>query len=152
MENTALLNKMFNAYNAIAYTAHYIVGFIFKDNVYFAKMNDNEIARYIVLDKASRGAGYAIRFNPKAEQKIAMLTSATLLCSKAFFKEQVDTTPYNKGEIFEKMVTERCGQVWTKDHVPFTEAGDIVVNGTPYQIKFQRATFCNEKTLASLAK
>ena len=50
------------------------------------------------------------------------------------------------------MVTEHFGQTWEKDNVPFTKDGDITVNGTAYQIKFQKATFCNEKSIANLEK
>ena len=41
---------------------------------------------------------------------------------------------------------------WEKDNVPFTEAGDIEVNGIAYQIKFEKATFTNEKSIANLGK
>ena len=47
-------------------------------------------------------------------------------------------------------MTESFGQVWEKDNVPFTEDGDLTVNGIAYQIKFEKATFTNEKTLARL--
>ena len=104
------------------------------------------------LDKASRGAGYALRFCPNAQQKLFLMTSAKVLCSAKFFNEQVANSKYNKGEIFEKLVTEHFGQVWEKDNVPFTEAGDIEVDGIAYQIKYQKATFCNEKSLANLTK
>jgi hypothetical protein len=46
------------------------------------------------------------------------------------------------------MVTEKCGQVWIKDNVPFTDGGDLTVNGIAYQLKFEKATFTNEKFLA----
>ena len=80
------------------------------------------------------------------------MPNAGLLCSEKFFEEQVASTKYNKGEIFEKMVTEYFGQEWEKDNVPFTEDGDITVNGVAYQIKFQKATFCNEKSIANLER
>ena len=104
------------------------------------------------LDKASRGAGYALRFCPTTDQKLVLMPSATLLCSEKFFNEQVAESKYNNGEIFEKMVTEYFGQVWVKDNIPFTEAGDIQTDGVAYQIKYQKATFCNEKSLANLRK
>jgi hypothetical protein len=66
------------------------------------------------------------------------------------FETLVEESKYNKGEIFEKLVTENFGQEWTKDNVPFTKGGDLTVNGIAYQIKFEKATFTNEKTLARL--
>ena len=82
----------------------------------------------------------------------AKLEDGQVLCSKKFFEETASASKYNKGEIFEKMVTEHFGQVWEKDNVPFTEDGDITVDGIAYQIKFQKATFCNEKSIANLEK
>ena len=40
--------------------------------------------------------------------------------------------------------------LWEKDNVPFTKDGDLTVDGVAYQIKYQKATFCNEKSLANL--
>ena len=74
----------------------------------------------------------------------------TILCSKEYFEEVVKNSKYNRGEIFEKLVTEYFGQEWEKDNVPFTEDGDLTVKGIAYQIKYQSATFVNEKTLANL--
>ena len=59
-----------------------------------------------------------------------------------------EESKYNRGEIFEKLVTEFYGQKWEKDNVPFTDDGDLTVNGIAYQIKFQKATFTSEKQLA----
>jgi hypothetical protein len=62
----------------------------------------------------------------------------------------VSDSKYNKGEIFEKLVTEAYGQEWVKDNIPFTEAGDIEVDGHAYQIKYEKATFTNEKSLMKM--
>jgi hypothetical protein len=147
-----LFKTMIDRYNAVAYTHEYIWGFTFKGIVYMAHTDATLMPFICKLDKASRGAGYALRFCPNAGQKLALMPSATLLCSEKFFNENVAGSKYNNGEIFEKMVTEYFGQVWEKDNIPYTEAGDIEVDGIAYQIKFQKATFCNEKSLANLAK
>ncbi len=150
--NTILHADLINRYNAVAFTHNYIWGFTFKKNVYMA-ITDSSVMPFVTcLDKASRGAGYALRFNPNTEQKTMLLTKATLICSEKYFNECVESSKYNKGEIFEKLVTEHFQQVWTKDNVPFTQAGDIEVDSIAYQIKFQKATFCNEKSIASLEK
>ena len=152
MTNTALFTTMIHRYNESAFTHNYIWGFTYKHNVYMAITTSEVMPIVCKLDKASRGAGYALRFCPKTEQKLALMPSATLLCSEKFFNENVAGSKYNNGEIFEKMVTEYFGQVWDKDNIPYTEAGDIEVDGIAYQIKFQKATFCNEKSLANLRK
>ena len=151
-QNTALYMNLIDRYNAVAYTHNYIWGFTFKGNVYMAITTAEVMPMVCKLDKASRGAGYALRFCPNAQQKVALMPKATLLCSEKFFNETCADSKYNKGEIFEKMVTEYFGQEWTKDNVPFTEDGDITVNGIAYQIKFQKATFCNEKSIANLER
>ena len=57
---------------------------------------------------------------------------------------------YPRSIIMIIMVTEYFGREWKKDNVPFTEGGDLTVNEIAYQIKFEKATFTNEKTLARL--
>lgn len=152
MTNTALFMNLIDRYNTVAFTHEYIWGFEYKGNVYMA-ITDRTVMPFVcTLDKASRGAGYALRFCPNAQQKLALMPNAELLCSKKFFEETVAASKYNKGEIFEKMVTEHFGQIWEKDNVPFTEDGDITVEGIAYQIKFQKATFCNEKSIANLER
>lgn len=153
MTNINLLNNLINSYNKLSYAHNYIFGFNFKGNLY-AVVTTSEVLPYILtLDSASRGAGYALRFNPTNEQKVFLLSKgAELICSTKFFLETVENSKYNKGEIFEKLCTENVGQKWEKDNVPFTDGGDLTVNGIAYQIKFEKATFTNEKTLARLSK
>lgn len=153
MTNTALLNNLINRYNNLSFTHNYIFGFIYKKNVY-AVVATSEILPYILtLDMASRGAGCALRFNPTNEQKVLLLSKgAELICSKEYFEQTVVESNYNKGEIFEKLCTENVGQAWMKDNLPFTDGGDLTVDGIAYQIKFEKATFTNEKTLARLER
>ena len=151
MTNTALLEAMIDRYNELSYTHTYMLGFEYRSNIYMAIV-DREILPYVLkLDKASRGAGYALRFKPNMAQKTLLMSKGVqLICSKKFFEDSVANSKYNRGEIFEKMVTELYGQVWEKDNIPFTEDGDLTVNGVAYQIKFQKATFTNEKQLARM--
>lgn len=146
-----LFQSLITAYNVLSYTHSYIYGFTYKNLVYMVHADATLMPYILKLDKASRGAGYALRFCPTVAQKILLLSKgATVICSEKFFKEQVAESKYNKGEVFEKMVTEFYGQEWHKDNVAFTEDGDLTVNGIAYQIKFEKATFINEKTLAGM--
>lgn len=150
--NTTLFNHLINEYNRLAYTHEYIFGFAYKGNVYSVKTNAEVLPYILKLDKASRGAGYSIRFKPTNEQKLYLIAKgAEVVCSEKYFLETVANEKGNKGEIFEKMETEKVGQIWKKDNVPFTKDDDLTVNGVAYQIKYQGATFTNEKTLANLA-
>lgn len=149
--NETMFNYLINEYNRLAYTHEYIFGFAYKGIVYAVKTNADVLPYILKLDKASRGAGYSIRFKPTVAQKIILLgMGAEVVCSEEYFNATVKATKYNNGEIFEKMETEKVGQTWTKDSVPFTIDGDLTVDGVAYQIKYQGATFTNEKTLARL--
>lgn len=150
--NTALFLKMINGYNKHAFTHNYIFGFAYKGNVYMAHATSDMLAAILTLDLASRGAGYSLRFKPNNRIKVALLPNAELICSEAYFEACFKNSKYNRGEIFEKMVTERFGQTWVKDNIPFTDDGDLTVNGITYQIKYQKATFITEAGLVNLEK
>ena len=151
MTNLAIFTTMIDQYNRLSYAHQYIWGFIYKKVVYMATTTQEVVERVCTLDKASRGAGYSLRFNPTNAQKLLLMPDATVLCSEEFFNDEVKNSKYNKGEIFEKMVTEMVfNQEWEKDTVPFNKGGDVESNGVAYQIKFQKATFCNEKSLANI--
>lgn len=148
--NTALFINMINGYNKHSFTHNYIFGFAYKGNVYMSFRKADILPAILTLDLASRSAGYSLRFKPNNRIKVALLENATLICSEEFLEEQVKNSIYNRGEIFEKMVTERYGQTWVKDHIPFTEDGDITIDGIAYQIKYQKATFVSEAGLANI--
>ena len=149
--NTTIFEYLINEYNRLAYTHNYIFGFEYKGVVY-AVTTTNEILPYILkLDKASRGAGLALRFKPTNAQKMLLIAKGAIVVGTAeWFKAEVESNNYNIGENFERIITERNGQTWKKDSVPFTIDGDLTVDGVAYQIKYQGATFTNEKTLARL--
>lgn len=150
MMNTTIFEHMIDGYNTRAYTHEYIFGFEYKGAIYMSKATSSVLPFVLCLDRASRGAGYALRFKPNNGQKMVLMAGAEVLCSKEFFEAEVTSSIYNAGEIFEKLVTEKFGQTWVKDNVPFTQDGDLTVDGIAYQIKFNKATFINEKQLARL--
>lgn len=152
MNNASTFKSMIDRYNARAYTHEYIFGFIDRGNVYMVYADASVLPYVLCLDRASRGAGMSLRFRPtRAHKELLKGYKCEVLCSVVYFNELVAGSKYNKGEIFEKLVTEKLGQEWHKDSVPFTEDGDVTADGVAYQVKFQGATFCNEKSLASLA-
>ena len=153
MANEIIKKMLQDGYNKMAYTDKYIMGWTLRHVVYFTVCDRELVDRVTCIDKASRGAGYALRFKPTTEQKyMLMANGATALCSDKMFDELVVNSKYNRGEIFEKLITEYAGQTWEKDNIPFTMAGDIKWNGVAYQIKFEKATFTNEKSLMNLMK
>ncbi len=151
MENIALKKNMIEKYRSIAFTDNYIIGFTYNKNVYYKFADGNSMEDFTSLDRASRGAGMSLRFRPTRNMRAYMAISSEILCSKQYFDSLVNESKYNKGEIFEKLITEMvAGKVWEKDSVSFTKAGDVEINGKPFQIKFSNATITNEKTLHNL--
>lgn len=145
----AILIALIARYNSKAFTHNYIMGFTYNGKVYYVRQTGLSFG--IKLDKASakNGGGYSIRYNPTKAEKKALVESgtATMLCSVEFFNETVAGCKYNKGEVFEKMITELNGQQWEKDNVPFFKGADLTVNGTAFSLKFEKATICTESTL-----
>lgn len=153
MNNLVMLNKMVDGYNKVSYTHNYIFGFADKGLIYIVKATSEILKQVCCLDKASRNGGYSLRFKPTKDQKEFLKTFSTeILCSEKYFEQVTKESKYNRGEIFEKMITENAGQEWKKDHIPFTENGDVTINGVAYQVKFNKATFASEKSLENLTK
>ena len=153
MSRNEIKRTLVQFYNRHAYTHTYILGFVFDGVVYYVTIDGSDLDLVTVLDKASRGAGFALRFKPNKSVKAYLLAlGAKALCSEAFFNDLVAMSKYNRGEIFEKLVTEISGQTWEKDNVPFTEDGDLTVDGIAYQLKFEKATFINEAQMMRMAR
>lgn len=132
--------EMLTAYERISAAHDYIVGFTFNHDLYMARTAGipEELMSY---EPASRGQGYGLRLRVRKAHKLALLPTAIKVGAEA----DLDDAKYNRGEVFEKLVTEYFGQVWVKDHIPFTVQGDINVDGVEIQIKLDGATFTNEK-------
>lgn len=154
MKNANIMKNLINYYTETAYTDNYIFGFVSANMVYAVSLKnaDNVLPYIMKLDIASRGQGYSLRFKPDKAQKALLLSyGATAICSTDMFDDMVSDSKYNRGEIFEKLVTEQMfDQVWEKDNVPYTDGGDIESNGTAWQVKFEKATFTNEKTMMNM--
>ena len=129
----------------------YILGFVCDGKLYFVKLTFAELARYFKLDRASskRGGFAKIRIKLTADERRELVAVAILLGSADLLEADAK---YNKGENFEKVITERvAGTTWVKDSVPFNVAGDIELNGEQVQVKLDNAELTNEKILGRLA-
>ena len=153
MKNNEIKRTLIQFYNKHAFTHNYILGFRMNGNIYYVIVTAKELDFVTKLDKASRGAGYSLRFKPnKAQKNYLMSLGAEVLCSEEFFDELKTMSKYNFGELFEKLVTEMNGQTWVKDNVPFTEDGDLTVDGVAYQLKFEKATFITEAQMMRMSR
>lgn len=153
MKNTEIKRTLIQFYNKHAFTHKYILGFRLNGSIYYVIVDAKELDLVTKLDKASRGAGYSLRFKPNKAQKSYLLSlGAEVLCSEEFFNQLKAMSKYNFGELFEKLITEMNGQEWTKDNVPFTEDGDLTVDGVAYQLKFEKATFITEAQMMRMER
>ena len=148
--NADLFKTMSNFYQVKIACHNYILGFTFKGAVYAVTVSAEDIANYMKLDRASRGKGYSLRFKPTTAQKMSLLKDSQAICSVEFFLDTVSATIYNRGEIFEKLVTELNGQTWVKDSLPFWEGPDLEIDGIGYQLKFEGATYMTESQMYRL--
>lgn len=124
----------------------YILGFVYNKGLYMVEVA--EVALDILaVELASRNQGENLRLRIRKAQKEALVENATLIGSA----DDLVADKYNRGEIFEKLVTEYFGQTWEKDTVPFWVKGDITLGGKEVQIKLDGATMVNSKLLAKLA-
>ena len=128
----------------------HIYGVRFNGSIYACESH-NMLAK---LDTASRGAGKSLRFKPNKAEKLELVGNGFPICSEEYFEEiQAMLEPdygKNYGNAFEYVVTEYFGQTWEKDTLGWWEGPDLEVDGVRYQIKFEKATFTNEKQIARL--
>ena len=146
MKNEVMRHKMVEFYKETAYTHNYIFGYAYKKNVYMTIATSEVLNEIISLDKAGHNEGVAIKFKPNNAQKLMLMSiNSEPICTEEYLEALFKESKYNRGEIFEKIITEKYGQTWVKDNIPYTADGDITINGVAYQIKYQKATFLTEK-------
>ena len=124
----------------------YIIGFTYNKNLYMVKVAEI-MPRFLTVEQASRNQGENLRLRIRKNLKEQLMKKNPVCLGSA---ELLNAEKYNKGEIFEKLVTEYFGQVWEKDNIPFWVQGDIRVNGEEIQIKLDSATLMNTKQIAKI--
>ena len=159
MENITIQSYLTTEYNRRAYTHSYIFGYTVRGTVYAARVMDaRDILPYIVsLDHASskNGGTYSIKYKPNAE-KVAIINTAAAeirpICTVDYMENLFANSKQNRGQIFEDMVIKAWhGAPVGGKNAKFTDCGDMVADGIHYQIKFNKATFTDERTLKNLA-
>lgn len=145
--------EMIRVYHMHSASHKYIVGFIRDGKVYYVTITFDALSTMLKACKASskRGGFNKVRVYVSANQQKAMISNgqAVEICSM----EDLVAEKYNKGELFEKAITEKLtGEKWEKDSLPFYEGGDIVLNGENVQIKLNGAELTNEKCLENMLR
>jgi hypothetical protein len=134
---------MINTYRKYSAADNYILGFVYDKMLYMVRVAEI-MPRYLNVEAASRNQGENLRLRLKKAHKAQLMRKAPICLGSA---DSLISDKYNKGEIFEKMVTEYYGQEWKKDTVPFWVQGDINLNGEEVQIKLDGATLVNTKQI-----
>ena len=124
------------------------MGFVYDKSLYFVAV-DEIMPRFLNVEEASRNQGENLRLRLRKAQKQSLLKKGAICLGSA---DKLVADKYNKGEIFEKIITEYYGQEWAKDTVPFWVQGDINLDGVEVQIKLDGATLMNTKQLKKLRK
>ena len=139
---------LINTYRKYSVADSYILGFIVNHMLYMLEV-DEIMPRFLNVEEASRNQGENLRLRLKKAHKAQLLKKSPICLGSA---DCLIADKYNKGEIFEKMVTEYFGQTWQKDNVPFYIDGDINVDGRKIQIKLDSATLMNTKQIGNIKK
>jgi hypothetical protein len=141
---------MIRNYRKYSAADSYILGFIYKHEVY-AVMVDEIAPRYMRVEHESSKKGGCAKLQlrlPQNYQKQLIKKGAVVIGS-----ENILNGEYNKGVEFEKIISEMNGQEFRgKDNVPFYVAGDLEISGKQVQVKFNGAQIVVERTLEKLKK
>lgn len=141
--------RMIKLYRQYSGADSYIIGFVYKHELYMIEV-DEIMPRQIQVLHTSHRNGYQPKLqlvlnNHLKEQFIRK--GATHLGSE----EMVMNKEFNKGVEFERLICEMNGiEFRGKDNVGFWAGGDVEINGKQVQVKFQGAQIVAEKTLKRL--
>lgn len=130
----------------------YIVGFIYKHNLYIITV-DELMPRWMTMKEASERHAEKLQMALKAKHKKELVNKgAQMICSEAEFLAMNDLK--NKGFTFERLVFTLNGQgeQWSRDNVRFDKCGDINIDGTEIQVKFENAQIVTVPTIKKIQK
>ena len=144
--------KLVNEYNQHSAAHRYFVGFEYDAKLYLTDVRGHLPETMLKEDRAAASKGGMLKIRVRLGAKLkAMLINSNRAVQLGTIDLLNTDDKYNKGERFERLVTERyTGKKWEKDSVPFWQAGDIELNGEQIQIKFEGAELTNERTMARL--
>lgn len=148
--NKAIIINLIARLEKVEYTHNYIYGFIYKGFVYFySAIGVN--SKYIKLENLSNGY-HTIKYRPNNSDKKALIESGIcgVLCTESAFLSEVENTIYNRGEIFEKMITEKLGGMWKKDNIRVDKGADIEISEKLFSVKFEKARVIDENVLINI--
>ena len=140
---------MLKYYRKASAAERYIIGFVHKHEIYMTEVKEI-MPRFLAVEKASGNRGESLRLRLHKAHKEQLLRNKT--CVALGSEKQLKDETYNRGDIFEKLVTEHFGQTWKKDTIPFWVCGDIQLDGVEVQIKFDSASLLNTNQIENVLK
>lgn len=143
--------KMISIYHLYSASKKYIIGFIRDGKVYYVTVTFEKLAEMLKACKASskRGGFNKVRVYVSSKLQKELITNG--LAMEIGKLEDLISAKYNKGEMFEKLITEALtAETWEKDSLPFYMGGDIQLNGENIQIKLNGAELTNERCLTNM--
>ena len=153
------LNELLQCYKKHCKADYFIVGYVSQKVIYYNIVSDLQGA-VLNVSSADRGSKQCIKYRPTKEQRAELSKSGTVLMTKNDFDDLLINTnreraaknqkTINKGELLEKILTEKSGKKWYKDDTPFYMGSDLTVDNIGYQIKFYDATICTLEKLQEL--
>ena len=144
------MNKtnMIRDYHKLSVANYYIIGFELDGYIYAVKQK-RIYSKYLKTDREStkNGGANILRLTLTKKQKKALVKK---LLPVAIAEEMENAK--NRGEWFENLIYKIYGQSYTKDTTRFDKRGDIEINGEQVQLKFERATVANERTIKKIKR
>lgn len=135
--------EMFTRYTARDASDAYLIGFIHHDTVYLAKMKELPVS-YVRMSQTSskKGSKKTLRLRLSITEKERLIAAGAEIFGTL---DILLSTEWNRGEMLEKLITERAGQVWHKDSKPYWRGGDVTIDGVDYQVKLDGAQLTTDK-------
>lgn len=126
-----------------------ILGFAIGKIVYMIiveRLSENWVE--LTNEANGRGGKNKLRLNLNKWDKAKLKNKAIAVGTT----EIINTIKGNKGDSWEKWVSEHYGITWKKSQTIYTEDGDITVAGEKLQIKWENATLALENTIRNAVK
>ena len=142
---------MIKNYRKFSGAESYIIGFVYKHQLYMIKVAEI-MPRYMSVQHSSSKTGRVpkLQLTINNSHKEQMIRKGAICLGS---EDLVVCDDLNKGFAFERLVSEYYGIEYRgQDNVGFWVGGDLEVNGEQIQIKFQGAQIVAEKTLERLKK
>lgn len=96
---------MIKKYRQMSAADSYILGFVYNKMLYFIEVAEI-MPRFLSIEEASRNQGENLRLRIKKAHKESFMRKNPICLGSA---DLLNQEKYNKGEIFEKLVTEYFG-------------------------------------------